>query len=125
MKQCEGQLSLFDLLPQQEDLETIPPDKMAEMIGTAVGVKLSWNERFFQYEGRIGKVTVSVEYDYFAEGVFGGRKFIGASVSLPHGGTSCPCDSITEAIEFIRRVLPKQLEWEKEYMIRNRGLKNE
>ena len=124
MKQCEGQLSLFDLLPT-EDLETIPADTMAETIGTAIGVKLTWNDKFYEYAGKLNGAKNSVSYAYYAEVVCGGRKFVDCSVEMSHGGSGCPCDSIQEAIEFIKKVLPKQLEWEKEYMIRNRGLKNE
>ena len=100
-----GQMTIWDLMPQ-ESLENIPENEMAERIGNAIGVKFVKNDFYGDYRCKVGKFTLSVEYDhYFPE--YGseepGALFIGCGCNFNLGGTGAPCDSIAESIEWFER----------------------
>lgn len=100
-----GQMTIWDLMPQ-ESLENIPENEMAERIGNAIGVKFVKNDFYGDYRCKVGKFTLSVEYErYFPE--YGseepGALFIGCDFMSKTGGSSSPKDSIEEAIIFFKR----------------------
>lgn len=98
------QITLFQWLADQTDLDKISEPDMVEQIGAALGVKFTKNDFFGDYRVKIGKITLCLEYStYFDDG----RRFIGADVETKSAGASSPCDSIEEAINFFKRTIPK------------------
>ena len=103
MKQIPGQMSLFDLVPQ-ESLETIPEEVMVERIGAAIGVKFIKDKFFGDYRAKVGQSILSLEYDRF-NGCFNNEKFIGCGIDdkKNHCGAGAPISSIPEAVEWFMK----------------------
>ena len=100
MKQIPGQMSLFDLMPQ-ESLETIPEEVMVERIGAAIGVKFTKDKFFDDYRAKVGRSVLSVEYQrYNTLDERNGQRFIGCEVQERNCGAGSPCDSIQESINW-------------------------
>ena len=106
MSEDYRQLTIFDWIPEQNELDDIPEETMVERIGAAIGVKFKKDGKFRDWEAKIGKITISLQYEYYAEGVFDGKKHIGVDVNATHDGCGSTCDSIGEAIDYLRYAIP-------------------
>ena len=101
--QIPGQLSLFDLLPE-ESLDDIPEEEMAKRIGDAIGVKFIYDSFFNDYRAKVGHSILMVEYSNYI-GCYNDARFIGCGIDdkKNHCGASAPIDSIAEAIQWFER----------------------
>lgn len=102
-----GQMTIFDFLEAPGELDTIPEEDMVEQIGAAIGAAFTYNSFFDEYQAKIGKITLTLEYNNYFEEVDNGARFISCGIGTQHEGTGSPCDSISDAIEFFRTHLRK------------------
>lgn len=101
------QITIFQWLENQTDLDKISEAQMVQEIGAALGLTFSKCDFFGDWRAKIGKMTLCLEYSNYFEGINGGRRFIGADAETGTAGASSPCDSIDEAIEFFKRQIAK------------------
>lgn len=96
---CEGQMSIFDLMPQD-----MPEDEgeMARIIGNRLGLHFSHDTFFDDWRCKVKGITIDLAYDNY---MTDGRRFIGAGVNSGLWGAGSPCDSIDEAVEWLRKQL--------------------
>ena len=94
--ECEGQMSMFD------SLEMLPEEDMIAKLERRTGIKFKYRDDFWGWEWKKKGCTIRVEYSrYFGEE----ERFISCSLDYKNGGSSCPCDSIDEAVDRINRYL--------------------
>lgn len=99
------QLSFFDI-EGYPDFRCLSLRELAQVIGDALGVKLE------EYEGRaraqLGKLEISVGLSKYAPSVHNGEPHVSAWWEYRgngYEGGGAPCDSIEEAVEFLRRAM--------------------
>lgn len=105
----DGQLSLFDFpeyLPEV-DFETMPIERAAEIIGNRTGLKFKLDESFNKnkesYSAKKKGLEVRIEFANYFSGVRDGRRHLGVDYSFKTQGGACPCESIDEAVSYIKR----------------------
>lgn len=96
---CDGQMSIFDLMPQD-----MPDDEgeMVRIIGNRLGMHFTHDTFLNEWRCKIKGFTVSLEYDNY---MTSGKRFIGVGVNSQKWGAGAPCDSIDEAVEWLRKQL--------------------
>ena len=101
------QMTIFDYL---SELDSIPEEEMVRQVGEAVGmvfkrVQADWFEESVGggwYEARKSKhEKYELNYDTYLDGT--NRRFIGAGWQYKTSGGGAPCDTIQEAIDYIKR----------------------
>ena len=103
------QMTIFDFIPSE--LETTPIETIVERISAALGMKFQWNEYLEEYQCKNKGIEVTFGLSrYFSDDDDvtsdepTGDLFIGIGVEYKaHGGMGCPCDSIDEAIDTLKR----------------------
>lgn len=113
-----GQMTIFDFLkPQEVDLEILPEEDMVHMLEDAAGIsfkKIVYTNRFYhdfhEYEYKHGQLRITVKYENYCMEERHDR-FIDVMYTLKNNseGAGGPCDTIDEALFFIKRGL-KRLE---------------
>lgn len=97
-----GQMSIFDFLkPAERTLDDIPESEMVWQIANATGLDFRFVNDFWGWQAKVKKVTFSVQYDNYHMDD-NKRRFIGADWNTTAQGSSRPCDSLQEAIEFFK-----------------------
>lgn len=106
----EGQMTIFDFLPAPSDLDELPEEEMVRIVGERTGLKFQLRDlktEFYQYETKIGKAKITVNYsNYFSE-VCNGKRFISVGYMNGTGGAGAPCDSVDDAVEIIKRYIER------------------
>jgi len=116
--QIEGQLSLFDMMPAEDDdtLESKTIEQIAADISMIVGVSFKlkiYDDRFkydnsVEYIARLDKdnqLTLSEDY-YDTEDDFNGQRFLSCGYSFSdHSGGGAPLGTIDEAVAYFRRCI--------------------
>ena len=120
--QIQGQMSIFDFsqyLPASgcDDLERMTLEEVRERIEQATGLQFTVLEYLGDngyYEARPKKgVRVSIGLSRFScagKMHMEGQRFISTNIDARNAGMGSPCISIQEAVECIRRNLPRYLE---------------
>jgi hypothetical protein len=122
----QGQMTIFEFLPQEADFVTIPEAQVMEIISQRIGVKLTWDSHLKEYQAKVGKVKITAEIDTYScthegsETLIEGHKFIGAGWGMSTEGGGRPCDSIDEAVEYLQKALSKGARHEKHLSGRTR-----
>lgn len=105
-----GQMTIFDYF---SELDSIPEEEMARQVGEAVGmvfkrVKADWfenSENRGWYEARKSKHE---KYElHYSTYIGSNKRFIGAGWQYKTSGGGGPCDTIQEAIDYIKRGMVK------------------
>lgn len=105
----KGQISIFDWMPEAVPAMTFPDIKdiheaeAVRIVGEQTGVEFAYNESFRQWIGKAGKLKLDLEYDHY---ILEDKKdlFLSVGYSIGTSGGGSPCDSIEEALEYIRNV---------------------
>ena len=116
------QLSIFDFLPSEEDLETLPIEEMIKRVEEATGLSFTRCEagRFqgpnTSYKAKFKNCQFDCGYlrwgvDLPEADIKKGARFISVGWMLPRMGEGMGVNSVAEAIEFFNRVI-KQLKGE-------------
>ena len=99
------QMSIFDFIPiPEQSLEDMTDYEIAREIEERTGLQFWLNTRFGNYyETKVRGVTFYIyleRYDLDDNK----NRFIGVGYDMPNGnGASAPCDSIAEAVSWIKR----------------------
>jgi len=105
-----GQMTIFDYF---SELDSIPEEEMARQVGEAVGMvfKRVVAEWFEESEGRgwfETRKSKNEKYDLYYSTYLGtNKRFIGAGWQYKTSAGGGPCDTIQEAIDFIKRGMVK------------------
>lgn len=114
MSELDGQMSIFEFLPQESDFSSIQESEVMDAISQRIGVRLVWDKHLEEYSAKVGKTKISAEmvtYSCTHEGsatIIEGHKFIGAGWQKSTEGGGRPCDSIDEAVEYLQAALNKR-----------------
>lgn len=124
--QIEGQMTIFDFaeyLPttDNDDLDRLTFEEIKNRIEAATGLhfelgKLMTDDRYYQAIPKKGvKVSIDLsEFNCGGPGFSAGQKFVGVGIDGKidgsYGGMGSPCKSIREAVECIKRNLPRYME---------------
>lgn len=123
--QIEGQMTIFDFaeyLPKaDDDLAEMTLEQVKDRIEAATGLRfipgrLAVDEGYYEASPKKG-VKVSVGLSEFSTGGPGydeGQRFVSVGIdgrtNGTYGGMGSPCTSINEAVECIRKNLPRYME---------------
>ena len=111
------QLSIFDFLPSEEDLDTLDEYGMIRRVEEGTGLKFtedktapSWlGSRYFA--AKVKKVEFECYYStYFPEVTWRKNKtlrFISCGWASKTSGQGSPCDTVEEAIDFFKRAFAR------------------
>ena len=103
------QLTIFDVFQidtEEHDIQTLPEDDMIRIISERTGLvfktvpNLTEETQYKWYEAKQKKILVDVHYSHYFDG---NKRFIGVGINCGNEGCGCPCDSLDEAINKIRR----------------------
>lgn len=105
----EGQVSIYEWLasiggPSYPDINHIPEEEAARIVGEALGLVFHYNSQFRTWETHTGKMRLSLNYGNFNL-PDNHERFLGAMWSLKTSGGGRPCSGIGEAIEWFSRKL--------------------
>ena len=114
------QLTIFDLISSDEPFEGKTIEQIAADISMLVGISFNphvcdyRNIRTVEFIAKLGKkATMTIDEGFYnTEDERDGRRFIGVSWSFGTSGGGCPCDSIDEAVGYLRR---RKAEYESKY----------
>ena len=112
----EGQMTIFDFLPQPEakSLENLPEDEMVRLMSEATGLdfKPTQAQKYLGhelYEAKRGKETYSIGYmNAFSFRKNEYVKSISCSYSYGTGGCSVAIDNLDDAIQFFKKRLSEE-----------------
>lgn len=95
-----GQFTLFDLMPTP-DINDVTEEEAVKIVGDRLGIEFKYNAFFKHWEGRVGKLVLSLNYSHF---VLDDNHNLFLAVDYRHGtsGGGCPCDGIDEAVDWCR-----------------------
>ena len=107
----ERQLSIFDFMqPVEKDLEDMTEIEMVNYIGSKLGIEFYYNDFMERYESKQPKnYILDLRYDNYCttwgsdEG--NGARFISAGWGNHTGGGGRSCDSLEEAITYLRKAM--------------------
>jgi hypothetical protein len=106
----DGQMTIFDFIPPPEDdLETLDEEVMVARIAERTGLifKKQPSDRWLEhptYEAKYKKATIEVQYSrYDTLDDNNNKRFIGVGYSFAKGGGGSPCDTLTKAVDRIKR----------------------
>lgn len=99
------QLSIFDIMPMSfPDINEIPEAEAARLVGSRIGVSFRYNERFRQWEGKRGKLRLSLNYDHYNK-LDSNALFLGVGYEFGTSGGGAPCDTIEQAVRYFENKL--------------------
>lgn len=120
--ECDGQMSIFEFLPQEDDFCTMPEAEVMEIISQRIGVKLQYTnysnkyDKLHDYSAKVGKMNINASIDTYVTTLGGdskvieGHKFISVGWGNSTSGGGRPCDSIDEAVEYLLKALGRKKE---------------
>ena len=99
----DGQMTIFEFLPQDDDFCTMPEAEVMEIISQRIGVKLQYKDysnkfdKFHDYSAKVGKMNINAHISTYVTTLGGlskvieGHKFIsvGWGDSISGGGRGC------------------------------------
>ena len=108
------QLSIFQVFDistdTDPDLETLPEAEMVQAIERATGLKFKPHDD--EYVCKIGRGKLSLHYGRFR--IDDHRRFISVDFMLKTQGWGSPCDSLSQAIRYVKRGIEREKELKKE-----------
>lgn len=104
----KGQISIFEWMPEAvpevtfPDINDIQEEEAVRIIGQQTGIAFIYSETFGLWIGKVGKLKLDLEYDHY---ILEDKKdlFLSVGYSIGTSGGGSPCDSIEEALEYIRK----------------------
>ena len=108
----EGQLSLFDWIPEHREypsIDSIPEAEAARIVGDEIGLTFAYNARFEEWCAKKGKLELYLEYSNFdLEDNL--DRFLGVGYDYGTGGGACPCSGIKDAVAWFKDKIGKYYE---------------
>ena len=101
------QMTIFDFLPQEYNVEKMTTKEIAEVIGSRLGIN-------FQkckidgldceiYEAKVGKLTLEIDKNQFSVPPY--TWYVGCGVSCGKYGSGAPIETIEGAVKWFRKEL--------------------
>ena len=111
--QIRGQMTIFDFLPQTADFATMPEAEVMAVISERIGIRLLWDSHLEEWAAKVGKTKLTAEigtYKCTHDGteMIAGHKFIGCGWGRSTSGGGSPCNSIDEAVEYLKAALKRR-----------------
>lgn len=106
-----GQMTIFEFLPQEADFATMPEARVMEIISQRIGVNLVYDNHLEEYAAMVGKVKISAEISTYScthegsETLIAGHKFISVGWSMSTEGGGGPKDSIDDAVSYLQSII--------------------
>lgn len=105
------QLTIFDLIPSDEPFEGKTIEQIVTEISILVGIYFKpkvweWDDhQTVEYVAKLGKKDqLTIEEDFYqTRDEKNGQRFIGVEYTFGLAGGGCPCDSIDEAVQYLKR----------------------
>ena len=114
----DGQMSIFDFLPQQAehpDFHNMTEAEMVSYVGKVLGVTFQYNNHLEYWECFVSKkrkFKLELCFSHYCHNwkkdEANGELFISVGYNYTHGGGGSPCDSFEEAIDYFKRTLERQ-----------------
>ena len=98
-----GQMTIFDFLaPAYPDINDITEEEAARIIGDAIGAQFKYVDRFREWQGKIGKLKLSVGYSHF---ILDDNHdlFVDTDYQFGTEGGGAPCTSIEGVVKWFRK----------------------
>lgn len=108
----EGQLSLFDWIPEHREypsIDSIPEAEAARIVGDKIGLTFTYNDRFKEWCAKKGKLKLFLGYSSFNLEDNHDR-FLGVRYDYGTGGGASPCSGIKDAITWFKDKMEKHYE---------------
>ena len=103
------QMTIFDFLPQEYDIEKMATKEIAKVIGDRLGVSFQKVKidglDCETYEAKVGKLRLEVDKDRFSVPPY--TWYVGCGVSYNKGGAGAPIETIECAVKWFRRELSR------------------
>lgn len=103
------QMTIFDFLPQEYDIEKMTIKEIAEVIGERLGISFQKSKfdglEYEPYEAKVGKVTLEIEKNRFSVPPY--IWYVGCGVSYNKGGAAAPIETIDGAVKWFKRELSR------------------
>lgn len=103
------QMTIFDFLPQEYDIEKMATKEIAKVIGDRLGVSFQKCKidglDCESYEAKVGKLRLEVDKDRFSVPPY--TWYVGCGVSYNKGGAGAPIETIEGAVKWFRRELSR------------------
>lgn len=101
------QMTIFDFLPQEYDIEKMAAKEIAEAIGSRLGINFQKRKSDGYdceiYEAKVGKLTLEVDKNQFNVPPY--TWYVGCGCNYSHGGSAAPIETIDGAVKWFRREL--------------------
>ena len=111
--QCDGQMTIYEFLPQSADFCTMKADEVIDIIGQRIGVRFVWDEELGEYFSQLGKLRLHASIDKYtvthhgSETLIAGHKHISCGWQMPTEGGGKPCNSIDEAVSYLQKAIER------------------
>lgn len=103
------QMTIFDFLPQEYDIEKMATKEIAKVIGDRLGVSFQKCKidglDCETYEAKVGKLRLEVDKDRFSVPPY--TWYVGCGVSYNKGEAGAPIETIEGAVKWFRRELSR------------------
>lgn len=106
----EKQLTIFDLLSDERSLDDMTEEEMAEEVGKRLGLTFQlfrYDANIHEYRAKYKDLLLTCEYDTY----YGTQtRFIGVGYDdkKEKSGGGAPCDSIDEAVGWLKRLIAER-----------------
>ena len=104
-----NQMTIFDFMPQEYNVENMTTKEIAETIGSRLGINFQKSKldglEYEPYEAKVGKVTLEIEKNRFMVPPY--TWYVGCGVSYNKGGAGAPIETIEGAVKWFRRELSR------------------
>ena len=99
------QMTLFDLEPVDDvDFNSTPEEDVVKMIGCATGINFRYKDKLWGWVGGDRKLNFNISYSNYSFG--GHERHLNCGYNYNQkghiGGAGSPCDTVEEAIEFLK-----------------------
>lgn len=103
----DGQITIFDWFrPAAPDINDITEAEAVRQVGDMIGVVFSYNDRFNQWQARVGNLKLSLSYRRFNLDN-NTDLFLDAGYDYYKGGGGSPCSGIESAVKYFERVMER------------------
>lgn len=104
------QMTIFDFLPQEYDVEKMTVKEIAEVVGERLGISFQKSKldglEYESYEAKVGKATLEIDKSRFVVPPY--TWHIGCRYSYGKGGSGAPIETIDGAVKWFKRELSKE-----------------
>lgn len=102
----DDQMSIFDFLPEEtevKDFTRMTIEETVAYIGDRIGMIFHYNDFLNHYEAKYKKLKLDLNYSHYdTTDERDGKLFISCGYGTKTKGGGAPCDSLEEAIKYLK-----------------------